>query len=170
MAEEHGRMDHDNTHEIELYLLEVFNTLLEHEVRKCRRYKYPLSLLCIAIECEPETPENRHAAELIVIHALDVELRDTDVPCREERDFLVLLPSTDEFGAHNACQRLERALNTTGQTTTGAAFHVSAFIGLASIGDDLVLSPKKLIENARSAMNHARANRSFTTMLFSSMK
>jgi PleD family two-component response regulator len=131
-------MNHDNTHEIELYLLEVFKTLLDHEVRKVRRYKYPLSLVCSAIECEPETPQTRHAAELVVINALDVELRDTDVPCREERDFLVLLPSTDEHGAYNACQRLERALNTTSQTNTGAAFQVSAFIGLASIGDDLV--------------------------------
>jgi diguanylate cyclase (GGDEF)-like protein len=163
-------MDHNNTHEIELYLLEVFNTLLEHEVRKSRRYKYPLSLLCIAIDCEPDTPQTRHAAEMIAINALDVELRDTDIPCREAGDFLVLLPSTDEHGAHNACQRLERALNTTGETNTGAAFQVSAFIGLTSIGDDLVLSPQKLIENARSAMNHARAKRSFTTMLFSSMK
>lgn len=163
-------MEHDNTHEIELYLLEVFKTLLEHEVRKSRRYKYPLSLVCIAVESKPDTSQTHHAAELVTINALDVELRDTDIPCREDHEFLVLMPSTDEKGAHNACERLERALNTTGQISTGSAFQVSAYIGLASIGDDLVLSPKKLIENARSAMNHARASHSLTTVLFSSMK
>lgn len=163
-------MEHDSTHEIEHYLLDIFNTFLEHEVRKSRRYKYPLSLICIAVEAKPDTPQTQHAAEMATINALDVELRDTDIPCRDGHEFLVLLPSTDEKGAHNACQRLERSLNTTEQTDTGAAFQVSAYMGLASIGDDLVLSPKKLIENARSAMNHARASRSLTTVLFSGMK
>jgi diguanylate cyclase (GGDEF)-like protein len=158
------------THEVELYLLEVFNTLLEHEVRKSRRYKYPLSLVCIALEAEPGTPQTQHAAELVAINALDVELRDTDIPCRNGNEFLILLPSTDEEGAQNACERLKRSLNTSGKTNTGAAFRVSAFIGLASIGDDLIVSSKKLLENARSAMNHAHANRSLTTVLFSSMR
>lgn len=163
-------MEYDSTHEIELYLHDIFNTLLEHEVRKSRRYKYPLCLVCIGVRAEPDTPQTQHAAEMVTINALDVELRDTDIPCRDGREFLVLLPSTDEKGAHNACERLERALNTTEHTNTGASFQVSAHIGMASLADDLVLSPKKLIENARSAMNHARANRSLTTVLFSSMK
>lgn len=163
-------MESDRTHEIELYLLEVFNTLLEHEVRKSRRYKDPLSLVCIAIESEPDTPQNQHAAEMVAINGLDVELRDTDIPCRDRHEFLVLLPSTDEKGAHNACERLERALNTTDRTNAGAAFQVTAYIGLASMRDGLVWSPKTLVENARSAMRHARANRSLTTVLFSSMK
>jgi PleD family two-component response regulator len=163
-------MEYDSTHEIELYLLDVFNTLLEHEVRKSRRYKYPLSLVCMAIGARPDTPQTQHAAEMVAINALDVELRDTDIPCREGHEFLVLLPSTDEKGAHNACERLERALNTTDQTSTGTSFEVFAYIGMASIGDDLVVSPKMLIGNARSAMNHARASRSLKTVLFSSTK
>jgi diguanylate cyclase (GGDEF)-like protein len=163
-------MKQDSAHNIELYLLEVFNTLLEHEVRQSRRYKHPLSLVCIAIESEPDTPQIQHAAEMVTINVLDVELRDTDIPCRDGHEFLILLPSTDEKGAHNACERLERALNTTGQTNTGAAFQVSAYIGLASINNGLGLSPEELLKNARSAMNHARASRSLTTVLFSSMR
>lgn len=163
-------MKHDSTHEIELYLLEVFKTLLEHEVRKSRRYKYPLSMVCIAVEPKPDTPQIQDAAEMLAINALDVELRDTDIPCRDNHEFLILLPSTDEKGAHNACERLERVLNTTGRTNTGAAFQMSAYIGLATITDDLLLSPTTLVENARSAMNHARANRSLTTVLFSGIK
>jgi hypothetical protein len=163
-------MEYDSTHDIELYLLEVFNILLAHEVRKSRRYKYPLSLVCIAVGAEPDTPETQHAAEMVAINALDVELRDTDIPCREGHEFLILLPSTDEKGAHKACKRLERAINTTDQTSTGASFQVFAYIGMTSIGDDLVVSPKMLIGNARSAMNHARASRSLKTVLFSGMK
>ena len=163
-------MEHDITHEIDLYLLEVFNTLFEHEVRKARRYKYPLSMVCIGVEAEPDSPQTQHAAEMVVINALDLELRETDIPCRNGHEFFILLPATDEKGAHNACERLELALNTTGQTQAGASFQVSAFIGLASIGEDLVISSKKLIENARSAMDHARANLSLTTVLFSTLK
>lgn len=165
-----GRMEQNISHEIELYLLEVFNTLLEHEMRKSRRYEYPLSLVCISIEASPDSPQTRLAAEMVAINALDVELRDTDIPCRTGHEFLVLLPSTDVKGAHNACERLERALNTSAQTQDGAAFQVLAYIGLASLGDDLVVSAKKLLENAHRAMNHARATRSLTTVLFSSMQ
>lgn len=163
-------MEENITHEIELYLLEVFNTLVEHEVRKARRYKYPLSMICIGVQAEPDTPQTLHAAEMLAINALDAELRDTDIPCRNGHEFFVLLPSTDEKGAYHACERLEMSLNTSDQTNDGAAFQMSAFIGLTSMGDELTVSSKLLLENARSAMNHARTNRSLTTVLFSSLK
>src|SRR5512138_3073265 len=144
-------MEQNSTHEIELYLLEVFNTLVEHEVRQARRYKDPLGMICIAVEAKPDSPQTQHAAEMVAINALDAELRDTDIPCRNGNEFFVLLPSTDEKGAHHACQRLEMLLNTSDQTNDGAAFQMFAYIGLASIGDDLVASSSKLMENARSA-------------------
>lgn len=163
-------MEHDSAHDVELYLLEVFNILFEHEVRKSRRYEYPVSVICIAIEAEPDTLQTRHAAELIAINAFDVELRDSDVPCRDGHEFLILLPSTDEKSAHHACKRLERALNSTSQTTDGAAFQVSAYIGLASNDEDLSLTPKQLLELVRHALNQARAKRSLTTVLASTLK
>lgn len=163
-------MEQNITHEIELYLLEVFHTLVEHEMRKARRYKNPLSMICIAVHAEPDTPQNQHAAEMVAINALDAELRDTDIPCRNEREFFVLLPSTDEKGAYHACERLEMLLNTSDHTRDGAAFQMSAFIGLASMTRDLVISSKTLLENARRAMEHARTHRSLTTVLFSSLQ
>lgn len=163
-------MEENITHEIELYLLEVFNTLVEHEVRKARRYKHPLGMICLSVHAEPDTPQTQHASEMVAINALDAELRDTDIPCRHGHEFFVLLPSTDEKGAYHPCERLEMLLNTSGQTSDGAAFQMSAFIGLASMGDELVVTSKMLLENARSAMNQARANRSLTTVLFSSLK
>jgi diguanylate cyclase (GGDEF)-like protein len=163
-------MEQDITHEIELYLLEVFNTLAEHEVRNARRYKYPLSMICIAVHAKPDTPQTQHAAEMVAINALDAELRDTDIPCRNGHEFFVLLPSTDEKGAHHACGRLEMLLNTTDHTNDGTAFQMSAFIGLASFGDELVVSSKNLLDNARRAMEHAHTTSSLTTVLFSALK
>lgn len=163
-------METDISHEIELYLLEVFNTLLEHEVRKARRYKQPLSLMHVAIEADPNTPQTQHGAEMVAINSLDVELRDTDIPCRSGHEFLVLMPSTDESGARVACERLENSLNTSDQTHDGVGFQVSAFIGLASVGDDLTLSSAKLLDAACQAMEQARATRSRTTVLYSKPK
>lgn len=163
-------MNNDISHEIELYLLEVFNTLLEHEVRNARRYKHPLSLVHISVEAEPDTPQTQHAAEMVAINALDVELRETDIPCRTGHEFLVLMPSTDESGARNACDRLEKSLNISDQTHDGTALQVTAYIGLASIGDDLTLSSTKLLDAACQAMQHARDTRSRTTVMFSELK
>lgn len=163
-------MEQNMTHEIELYLLEVFNTLVDHEVRKARRYKYPLSMICIAVHAEPDTPQTQHAAEMVAINALDAELRDTDIPCRNGSNFFVLLPSTDEKGAYHACGRLEMLLNTSDHTNDGAAFQMLSFIGLVSLGDDMLVSAKMLVENSHIAMEHARTNRSLTTVLFSSLK
>ena len=163
-------MEQDISHEIELYLLEVFNTLVEHEVRKARRYKYPLSMICIGVHAEPDTVQTQHAAEMVAINALDAELRDTDIPCRNGSEFFVLLPATDEKGTHHACERLEMLLNTSDHTHDGAAFQMLSFIGLASIADDLVVSSRTLLDNSRSAMEHARATRTLTTVLFSTLR
>jgi diguanylate cyclase (GGDEF)-like protein len=163
-------MTDNTTHEIELYLLQVFNTLLEHEVRKSHRYKHALSLIHIALQVEPDTPQTQHGAEMVAINALDVELRETDIPCRNGHEFLALLPSTDESGGRNACERLEKLLNTSDQTHDGVAFQVSAFIGLASIGDDLTLSSMNLLDAACKAMEHARASRSRSTVVFSELE
>lgn len=163
-------MNNDISHEIELYLLEVFNTLLEHEVRNSRRYKHPVSLVHISVEAEPDTPQTQHAAEMVAINALDVELRETDIPCRTGHEFLVLMPSTDESGARNACDRLEKSLNISDQTHDGTALQVTAFIGVASIGDDLTLSSTRILDAACQAMQYARDTRSRTTVMFSELK
>jgi diguanylate cyclase (GGDEF)-like protein len=154
-------------HEIELYLLETFKVLLEHEVRKSRRYRYPLTLIRIGVNTEPNTPQTQHTAEMIAINALDSELRESDIPCRDGHEFLVLLPSTDEKGGRSACERLEKLLNTNEKTSDGVAFQVTAFIGLACTFGGPSLSSIKLREDACSAMEYARANGLTKTVLFS---
>ena len=82
----------------------------------------------------------------------------------------MLLPETDESGGRNACERLENLLNPSNQTDDGIAFQVSAFIGLASIGDELTPSSANLLDAARKAMEHARATHSGSTVIFSDLK
>ena len=95
-------------HEIELYSPESFKTLLEHEVNRSRRYKNPLTLIHLVVETEPASPQSQHSAEVFAINVLNIHLRETDIPCRNHNEFLVLMPATDEAGGRVACERLEK--------------------------------------------------------------
>ena len=162
-------MEDNIHHEIELYLLETFQVLLAHEVRKSRRYRYPLTLVRIAVEAQPNNPQTQHAAEMIAINALDSELRESDIPCRDGHEFQVLLPSTDEKGGRSACERLEKLLNTSQKISDDVAFQMSAFIGLACTYGGPSLSSIKLRDDACSAMEYARTNNLTKAILFSEM-
>lgn len=156
-------------HEIELYLLETFRVLLDHEIRTSRRYKHPMTLVHIALQVEPDMQQTRRGAEMVVINALDVELRDSDIPCMDGHEFLVLMPSTDEEGARSACDRLEKTLNATDQVYEDVTFQVSAFIGFASTSAEMTLPATKLKQQARAAMECARSNRSQRAISFSEL-
>jgi diguanylate cyclase (GGDEF)-like protein len=157
-------------HEIELYSPVAFKTLLDHEVNRSRRYGEPLALVHISLETEPDDPQTQHSAEVFTINALNLRLRETDIPCRQGDEFLVLMPSTDETGARVACDRLERLLNAEPQMYDRISFKLSVFIGMVTLPGDPALSSKKLLEGAAAAMKYARVNRMNNTMNFSEME
>jgi len=162
-------MDKVLVHEIELYPLEAFKTLLEHEVNRSRRYGHPLTLLHLSFETDPDNPQTRHSAEVFTINVLNLHLRDTDIPCKKDNEFLVLLPSTDEPGGCVACERLEQLFNIEPQTYDRVSFKLLAFIGMAAVSGDQARSSKKLTENAAEALQHARAKKITNTVIFSEM-
>jgi PleD family two-component response regulator len=143
-------------HDFELYSLDELKILLRHELKRSRRYEQPLAFIHIAMEAQPQTPMTQHAAEVLTIDALNVELRETDIPCRDGSEFLVLLPSTDEQGAHVTCARLEKLLNVAHQTIDGDAFEVRAFMGLSSVGAGEKISAIKLMQQAAHALKNAQ--------------
>ena len=125
-------MSIDLVHEIELYPFESFRILLEHEVIRARRYKSPLSLLHIAVEANAEDPQAQHSAEVFAINVLNLYLRETDIPCRDGNEFLVLLPATDEQGGRIACERLEKLFTVEPHQYDRVSFTFSTYIGLAT--------------------------------------
>lgn len=160
-------MEKDLVHEIELYPLETFKILLDHEVNRSRRYQQPLTLLHMAIEADPDSPEAQHSAELFAINVLNLQLRETDIPCKKGSEFLVLLPSTDEDGGSIACDRLEELFRGNPQPFDRVSFTLSAFIGMTSAIANKPLSGERLMQQADTAMQHAKANRSHNAVLFS---
>jgi len=157
-------------HDIELYPPESFTTLLDHEVNRSRRYGEPLTLLDLTFETKPADPETQHSAEVFTINLLNLRLRNTDIPCKKENEFLVLMPSTDEQGGRIACERLEKLFHIEPRAYDRVSFELSAFIGMATLPGDRSISSKELMQNASQALQHARENRLTNTVIFSEMK
>jgi len=155
------------THEIELYSLESFQTLLDHEIHRSRRYKTPLTLIHLAIETKPDQPEILYNAEMFAINILDVQLRDTDIPCRKGNEFLVLMPATDEAGGRFVCERLANLFNAPHQTYDRVSFEVTVFVGMASFPGNATISSSLLLHQAAKAMQNARDQRLTKAVIYS---
>jgi len=155
------------THEIELYSLESFQTLLDHEVHRSRRYKTPLTLIHLAIETNPDRPEILHSAEMFAINILDVQLRDTDIPCRKGNEFLILMPATDETGGRVVCERLAKLFNVPHQTYDRVSFALTIFVGMSSLPGGSSLTSSNLMDQSTKAMQHARDHQFTHAVIFS---
>jgi diguanylate cyclase (GGDEF)-like protein len=159
-------MENNLTHEIELYTPDSFKILLEHEIHRSRRYKHPLTLIHIAVEADPNNPETQHSAEMFAINVLNLNLREADIPCKRDDEFIILIPSTDEQGGRIVCQRLESLFNVQRQTYDRVSFKMAVYIGMAS-SPEASLSSNELRQQASTAMQHARTHQLSKAVLFS---
>jgi len=155
------------THEFELYSLESFQTLLDHEINRSRRYRSPLTLIHLAIETDSDLPQIQYSAEVFAINILNIQLRNTDVPCRKGNEFLLLMPATDESGGRIVCERLAGLFNVPHQTHDRVSFNMKIFVGMASLPGDSLLSSGKLTIQASTAMQHARERQLANAVVFS---
>jgi predicted signal transduction protein with EAL and GGDEF domain len=163
-------MENSFEHDIELYPPETFKILLDHEVNRSRRYGDPLTLLHLTFETNPADQQTAHSAEVFTINVLNLRLRDTDIPCKQDNEFLVLMPSTDEQGGRLACERLEKLFHVDPQTFDRVSFQLAAFIGMATLPGDNTISGNQLLQNASQALQHARTNRLANTVIYSQIK
>ena len=159
-------MENNFTNEIQLYTPETFKILLDHEIHRSRRYKHPLTLIHIAVEADPNNSQTQHSAEVFTINILNQNLRETDIPCKRDDEFIILIPSTDEQGGRIICQRLESLFNVQRQTYDRVSFKTAVFIGMASTPGDS-LSSNELRQQASTAMQHARTHQLSKAVLFS---
>ena len=163
-------MENALEHEIELYPPETFKALLDHEVNISRRYGDSLTLIDLVVETEPANSEAMHSAEVYTINALNLHLRDTDIPCKKGNEFLVLMPSTGAQGARTACERLRKLMTIAPQAYDKVSFKLSAFIGMATLPIDRSLSSDGLAQNASQALQHARTNQLMSVVAFSEIQ
>ena len=164
-------MEDPLVHEIELYPPESFKTLLDHEVSMSHRYGDSLTLVDLIVEADPTDERAQHSAEVFTINALNIRLRDTDIPCKKGNEFLILMPATGGSGARTACERLKRIMNTEPQAYDRVSFKLSVFIGMATLPyDDRAVSSDKLMQHASQALRHAQTNQLMSIISFSEIK
>lgn len=164
-------MGNQLVHEIELYPFETFETLLAHEVNRSRRFGSPLTLIHLAVETDSSGSDNiQHAAEVFAINALNVHLRNVDIPCKRGNEFLALMPSTDQQGGRIVSKRLEKLFFKEAEIYDKVSFKLFVYIGMATLPGDRSITSKRLMDSASQAMLYAREHQLEHTVVFSEIE
>ncbi len=161
-------MENTSVHELKLYTPETFKIMLEHEVNKSHRYGDSLTFVDLIVKVDPASSDNQNRAEALVIKALNIHLRNTDIPCKKDNEFLILMPATAAPGARTACERMKKIMAASSQANDEVDFQMNVFIGIATLpNDDRSVSGDKLTMNASQALQHAQTNQLTNVVSFS---
>lgn len=136
--------------------------LLVVEVRRAKRYGYPLSLLLIRLDPIPalqqiDRPELPREITGGLAVAISRSVRVIDLPIHYADDsILVFLPHTDLAGAEEVGRRIKRRIKRITYRDEALTCQLTASVGVAGVsaGDNLTFS--KLIKNAASALRAAQ--------------
>lgn len=136
--------------------------LLVVEVRRAKRYGYPLSLLLIRLDPIPalqqiDRPELPREITGGLAVAISRSVRVIDLPIHYADDsILVFLPHTDLAGAEEVGRRIKRRIKRITYRDEALTCQLTASVGVAGVsaGDNLTFS--KLIKNAASALRVAQ--------------
>jgi diguanylate cyclase (GGDEF)-like protein len=138
--------------------LEFLKRLILVEVKRSRRYRFPVSLALVALDRWPEgaaalAPRERVAVLADVLAVLTRAVRDIDVvvPFPEDR-FLVLVPHTSRAGALQAAGRLCARVR-----EHAGLVRLTASAGVASHEGDGTVAFGALVKRAAEALTRARA-------------
>ncbi len=138
--------------------LDFLKRLLFAEVKRSRRYGYPLALAIVSIDGWDElapllAPAKRTAVLAEVLGAVTGALRDIDValPFSDER-FVVLMPHTKSDGAMRVARRLAARI----RERKGPPV-VTASVGVAAHAGQGTVSFGGLVKRAGDALGRARA-------------
>ncbi len=144
-------------HPVALPEYEFFKKLLLVEVKRSRRYHYPVSLALLAVDGWAERAaridEALRSAFLGEVLALVASgVRDIDLPLLYDAErILVFMPHTDALGARTAADRLvKRARAHPGGLTVS--------VGVASFDGDGTMSFAALVRGAADALAAAQAH------------
>jgi diguanylate cyclase (GGDEF)-like protein len=146
----------------------AFRALLSREVKRSRRYRYPVAFIVLAYDAfatgmpELETTD----VDALLAGAKNVlakHLRETDlVSAFHPGSWVVFLPHTPADGAMAVAERLREKLGGLQRTYLLASAGVAAHVPVEGTGD---LSFGKLFRDATDALAQARADGGSRTML-----
>ncbi len=140
------------------FQFELFKRLLAIELKRSKRYDFPLSLLLVAPDGEPilSLAAGGHVegfdadASQIVARAVQQAIRDIDIPMHFADDILmVVMPHTDADGAHLVAERIRRKA----RSGEGA---ITVSIGVTSMTGAAKPTYAQLVARAKLALRAAR--------------
>lgn len=143
-----------------LHPFELFQRVLELELRRARRYAYPLSVALFAVEVPPPPtpPGIRGILRARAGNALTHSIRDIDLATELDHErFLVLLPYTELAGAAEVGRRVVRAVAAQDPVVSSGRTYpprVTGAIAGARTGQPLSFS--RLMKDASRALEQAR--------------
>jgi diguanylate cyclase (GGDEF)-like protein len=143
------------------YTFTHFKEVLFVEVKRARRYNFPLSLALVSFDPLPPKLAPRFRAMLFSGLALAIRqsLRDTDYPVQYNADHVALLmPHTDLQGALSTSQRICEQVEKSKLQHTRGVIHPTISVGVAASSRSArEFSFAELVRQAHEAMSRASA-------------
>ena len=139
---------------------EIFQRTLEIEIKRARRFEYPLSVALFAVEVPPPPPPAgiRGILRARAGNALIHTIRDIDLATQLDHErFLVLLPYTDLTGAAQVGRRVIAAVAENAPVVSAGRSFLPRVVGAVAgskPGEDLSFA--KLMKEASRALEQAR--------------
>jgi len=144
------------------YQFEFIKDLLVVEVRRAKRYGYPLAIMLVGLDDIPALHElNRPNLQREITAGLAVaiakSIRDIDIPIHFADDrILVFLPHTDLAGAEEVGRRVKRRIKRITYRGEGLTAQLTASVGVAGISEGDSLTFSRLIKDATAALKAAQ--------------
>lgn len=139
---------------------EIFQRTLEIEIKRARRFEYPLSVALFAVDVPPPPPPAgiRGILRARAGNALINTIRDIDLATQLDHErFLVLLPYTDLTGAANVGRRVIAAVAENDPVVSAGRSFLPRVVGaVAGSKPGEELSFAKLMKEASRALEQAR--------------
>lgn len=143
---------------------QYFHDLLDQELYRSRRYKFPLSIIISDID-ELKTINDgigSQAGDMVikaVADSLRKELRQSDHIARYGGDeFGIILPETPLKGGLRVAERLKKAMGSMDVVYNNQPLSFTLSFGLASLLPDQDVSMDEFIKMADKALSLAKAN------------
>jgi len=142
---------------------DFFKSLLVTELKRAKRYGYPLAACLVAIDpwsgkgAEP-SPAAARKLRVRVASAVSACVRDIDVPVDVAEDrFLMFLPYTDLPGAERVGRRVAKVVQSYGSVVDGGRrVQMSVSVGIAALQPGKPVSFAKLMRDAGAAVRAAQ--------------
>ena len=142
------------------YHYEFFKHLLLVEIRRAKRYKYPLSVCLVELDPYRLPPGQLMARREIragVARAVSESIRYIDIPVYVGGErILIVLPHTPQAGAKKVARRVARLIREGMHPVGEDVQNITASIGVSGIDQNRRLSFAQLIREAQKALDTAR--------------